>query len=191
MATPFHENRVHHWMPCLFHVLPNITGSTWNTEICTRRSQSPTIIIDSWWLTTLHQLKMHHLKRLKKIWFHVCIFPYRVQANTNKIETTSISNWSFTFFWLACKVTMKFHEKTKKSNSYLCWIWWIRCGQLLSFLAASRRLVVFSEPNLQRITINCDKSGHIKKWHSQHWCNSSDTSQKKRLLLHRKNHSWG
>ena len=41
MATPFHENRVHHWMPCLFHVWPNITGSTWKTEICTRRSQRP------------------------------------------------------------------------------------------------------------------------------------------------------
>lgn len=154
----------------------------------TRRSvldarKGPTIIIDSWWLTTLHQLKMHHLKKIKKIWFHPGIFPYRVQANTNEIETTSIS-----LIIHLLLVGLQGHNEIQRKKQRNLKVVYVGFGgsdaaNFSASLAASRRLVVFSEPNLQRITINCDKSGHIKKWHSQHWCNYSDTSQKKAITF--------
>ena len=110
----------------------------------TRRSvldarKGPTIIIDSWWLTTLHQLKMHHLKKIKNIWFHLCIFPYRVQANTNKIETTSIS-LIIRLLLVGLQGHNEIQQKTKKSKGCLCWIWWIGYGQLLSFFGGLKAI---------------------------------------------------
>ncbi len=192
MATPFHENRVHHWMPCLFHVWPNITEGTWNTEICTRHPQRPTITIDSWWLTTLHQLKMHGVWDMKiheLIWASSHIFKYRQTPIKLKPQ---VYIWSFTFIWLACEVTMKFNQKTNKSNQIytdcLRWIWWIGCTQLLSFFSGLKAIGSVTVQNLQRITsvTNLD----VSKSDIHNISAISDTPPK-RILSSRKHHSWG